>query len=156
MKKFLLLSFALVLLSCNNTTSKKDPVSTSEEKKETTKTVDTTETTYYLIRHAEKDRSDASNGNPGLTEKGLERAKYWATYFSDKSINQIYSTDFNRTQLTSYFVSQDHFVEVQTYNPNELYTEDFKLITKGESVLIVGHSNTIPRLVNNMLVENKF
>ncbi|MDP5093772.1 MAG: phosphoglycerate mutase, partial [Polaribacter sp.] len=31
-------------------------------------------TTYYLIRHAEKDRTDATNQNPNLNEDGLKRA----------------------------------------------------------------------------------
>ena len=40
-------------------------------------------TTYYLIRHAEKDRTDSLNRNPNLTEQGLERAKKWANYFKN-------------------------------------------------------------------------
>ncbi|MBV1924187.1 MAG: histidine phosphatase family protein [Flavobacteriaceae bacterium] len=155
MKKFILLSLILVIFSCKNSENK-EIVSTSEEKSSSVTPIDDTETIYYLIRHAEKDRSDASNEDPGLTEEGLKRAKYWATYFSDKGINQIFSTEFNRTQLTAYYVAQDYFIGVQNYTPNEIYTEDFKLITKGEKTLIVGHSNTIPRLVNNMLMENKF
>ncbi|MFT5878608.1 MAG: phosphohistidine phosphatase SixA, partial [Dokdonia sp.] len=63
---------------------------------------------------------------------------------------------YNRTQLTSYYVSVDYYLGVQYYIPNELYADDFKSITKGETILIVGHSNTIPRLVNNMLGENKY
>ena len=156
MKKIFLLSLLLVIFSCNNSV-KKDNNSSSEEKSVTTNTTnDDVETTYYLIRHAEKDRSDPNNTDPGLTEEGLERAKYWATYFSDKNIHQIYSTDYNRTQLTAYFVSVDYYLGVQNYVPGELFTEDFKLVTKGEVVLIVGHSNTIPRLVNNMIGENKY
>ena len=155
MKKLILLSLLLVIFSCNNA-EKKENNSTSEKENTSPTSIDDTETTYYLIRHAEKDRSDANNNDPGLTEKGLERAKYWATYFSDKNINQIYSTDYNRTQLTSYYVSLDYYLGVQYYEPNELYTEDFKLVTKGEVILIVGHSNTIPQLVNNMIGENKY
>ena len=32
-------------------------------------------TTYYLIRHAEKDRSDTTDKNPELNKTGKERAK---------------------------------------------------------------------------------
>jgi len=155
MKKLILLSLLLVIFSCNNA-EKKATKSTSEKENTSPTSIDDTETTFYLVRHAEKDRSDVNNNDPGLTEKGLERAKNWATYFSDKNINQIYSTDYNRTQLTAYYVSVDYYLGVQNYVPNELYTEDFKLMTKGERVLIVGHSNTIPRLVNNMIGENKY
>lgn len=155
MKKLILLSLILVVFSCNNLEKKKNKT-TSEKENISPTLLDDTETTYYLIRHAEKDRSDSTNNDPGLTEEGLERAKYWATYFSDKNINQIFSTDYNRTKLTSYYVSLDYYLGVQYYTPNELYTEDFSLITKGEEVLIVGHSNTIPRLVNHMIGENKY
>ena len=34
-------------------------------------------TKYYLIRHAEKDRTDPTNQNPNLNEDGLKRAEKW-------------------------------------------------------------------------------
>jgi len=78
-KKFFLLVIAFNLLSC-----------TSNDK-----------TTYYLIRHAEKDRTDKTNKNPNLNEKGLERAKKWATYFKEIQLDAVYSTNYNRTQQTA-------------------------------------------------------
>ena len=35
---------------------------------------------FYLIRHAEKDRSDKTNRNPNLIEKGKQRAENWAKH----------------------------------------------------------------------------
>ena len=59
MKKYSLFLFVLIaLLSC-----------TPEET-----------TTYYLIRHAEKVRTDATNRNPDLNEAGKKRAANWAGY----------------------------------------------------------------------------
>ena len=49
-------------------------------------------TTYYLIRHAEKDRTDASNKNPNLNDKGIERAKKWAKHFKSINLDAVYST----------------------------------------------------------------
>ena len=43
--------------------------------------------TYYFIRHAEKDRSDTSNHDPYLLEKGKLRAEHWASVF--KNINYV-------------------------------------------------------------------
>ena len=37
--------------------------------------------TYFLIRRAEKDRSDSTNKNPDLTKEGKLRAKRWAKLF---------------------------------------------------------------------------
>lgn len=58
-------------------------------------------TTYYLIRHAEKDRTDTSNKNPNLNLEGLERAKKWASYFKNIELDAVYSTNYNRTQQTA-------------------------------------------------------
>ena len=44
-------------------------------------------TTYYLIRHAEKNITDLTNKNPHLTEKGKQRAISWVSIF--KNINSI-------------------------------------------------------------------
>ena len=38
-------------------------------------------TTYYLVRHAEKDRTDKTNSNPELTQKGMQRAVQWSQAF---------------------------------------------------------------------------
>lgn len=113
-------------------------------------------TTYYLIRHAEKDRSDSTNTNPALTEKGLERAKHWAHYFDSIPLNEIYSTDYKRTQQTAIYVATKKNLATESYEPNNLLTEDFKLITKGHKVLIVGHSNTTPMLVNQLLESDTY
>ena len=54
---------------------------------------ESTTTTYYLIRHAEKDRSDKSNRNPELTEIGKTRAQHWNEVFQniafDRKADQI-------------------------------------------------------------------
>lgn len=113
-------------------------------------------TTYYLIRHAEKDRSDSTNTNPALTEKGLERAKHWAHYFDSIPLNKIYSTDYQRTQQTARYVAEKQKITVESYSPNTIITEDFKNNSKGQKVLIVGHSNTTPMLVNQLIGNGKF
>lgn len=56
--------------------------------------------TYYLIRHAEKDRTDPGNQDPALNLEGLLRAEGWATYFEPLQIDQIYSSDYLRTRQT--------------------------------------------------------
>jgi len=63
-------------------------------------------TTFYLIRHAEKDRSDSKNSDPVLTEKGLKRAENWAKALKDIDFDAIYSTNYKRTicRFTGIFV----------------------------------------------------
>ncbi|WP_299013559.1 phosphoglycerate mutase family protein [uncultured Polaribacter sp.] len=113
-------------------------------------------TTYYLIRHAEKDRTDKTNRNPNLNEKGKERAKKWATYFKDIQLNAIYATNYNRTQQTAAPTANSKNLEVKSYNPSKLYDSDFKANTKGKSVVIVGHSNTTPDFANAILGDKRY
>ena len=58
-------------------------------------------TTYYLIRHAEKDRTDNTNRNPHLNPEGEKRAQNWSTYFKDIKLDAVYSTNYNRTIQTA-------------------------------------------------------
>ena len=44
-------------------------------------------TTYYLIRNAEKLRTDKTNRNPELAEKGINRAENWNTVFKNVKFN---------------------------------------------------------------------
>ena len=115
----------------------------------------TSTTTYYFIRHAEKDRSDAKNHNPKLLKKGKRRARKWKRYFKNKQIDAIYSTNYNRTLGTAFPTSKNKKLPVIAYNPNTIDYDDFKKQTKGQSVLIVGHSNTTPRFVNAIINQDK-
>jgi broad specificity phosphatase PhoE len=111
-------------------------------------------TTYYLIRHAEKDRIDKTNSNPPLNKKGLKRAERWSFYFKDIKLDAIYATSYHRTQQTAAPTAADKKLKVQSYDPNRLYDVDFKEATKGKTVLIVGHSNTTPVFANKIISEN--
>ena len=113
-------------------------------------------TTYYFIRHAEKVRTDSANKNPSLTEKGKSRAKHWSVVFKNVAFNLIYSTNYKRTIQTTTPTSADKNLEIQFYNPRELYNEEFKTTTKGKTVLVVGHSNTTPLFVNKILKKEKY
>ena len=112
-------------------------------------------TTYYLIRHAEKDRSDASNKNPHLIEKGNNRAKHWSTIFKNVAFDAIYSTDYNRTRETAQSTATKNNVELTLYHPN-INVTSFINETKDKIVLVVGHSNTIPQFVNALIGKEKY
>jgi 2,3-bisphosphoglycerate-dependent phosphoglycerate mutase len=113
-------------------------------------------TTYYLIRHAEKDRTDTKNRNPNLNKKGQERAKKWANYFKNIDLEAVYSTKYNRTMQTAKRSADSKGLEIQNYDPKKMYDAVFQKETKGKIVLIVGHSNTTPVFVNKILGEEKY
>ncbi|MEZ4817820.1 MAG: phosphoglycerate mutase family protein [Flavobacteriaceae bacterium] len=134
----------MVLSSCKNESKEKESLPVEAV------------TTYYLIRHAEKDRSDSTNTNPALTERGLERAQLWASYFDSIPLDKLYSTNYIRTQQTAQFISENKSLPIEIYDPKTLVTEEFKKKTKGQRILIVGHSNTTPMLVNHILETGTF
>ena len=80
MKQFLLLLiFTSLFTFCGQQKEKNIEEQSLEENNE----VETPlyKATYYLIRHAEKDRTDPQNEDPSLNIDGMMRAKNWAKYF---------------------------------------------------------------------------
>ncbi len=120
------------------------------------KTDTTKSTTYYFIRHAEKNRSDANNKNPNLIQKGLLRAAKWSLVLEHVNFDAVYSTDYNRTKLTAQPIAERNGLDITIYDPKNLYSEDFINNTKGEIVLIVGHSNSTPTFVNTVIGKEKY
>jgi len=113
-------------------------------------------TTYYLIRHAEKDRTNNTNKNPNLNSDGVIRAEKWAKNFENIKLDAVYSTDYNRTQQTAAPTAKSKGLIVQSYNPSKMYDSIFKKNTKGKTVLVVGHSNTTPVFANTILGQKKY
>lgn len=139
--------FALTLL-CVLTASCQD----QQSKTNTTDGFAVTTATYFLIRHAEKQ----GGSDPELTEAGKERAAFWADYLSSEDVDLVYSTDTKRTMATASPIAQANNLTVQTYKPNSLFDTGFAKATEGKTVVIVGHSNTAPFLVNDMLGEDRY
>ena len=110
--------------------------------------------TYFLIRHAEKDRSDAENKNPLLTEIGNQRALRWSELFSSYGIDAVYSTNYKRTMLTAKPTAEKFGLEIVNYHPFKIDFANFVIETQGKIVLVVGHSNTIPFFVNKLIGED--
>jgi len=107
--------------------------------------------TYYLIRHAEKDRSDTTNKNPDLTEKGQQRAESWNQLFKKFEIDAVYSTNYKRTLSTALPTAVHNKLTIKTYHPFQIDFQQFIIDTKGKSVLVVGHSNTTPGFANKLI-----
>lgn len=113
-------------------------------------------TTYYFVRHAEKDRSDKTNKDPHLIDKGQLRALSWSIVLKDIDLDAVYSTNYNRTKETATPTAQSKNLEVQLYDPRDMYNDTFIKATKDKTVLIVGHSNTTPSFVNIVLGEERY
>ena len=112
--------------------------------------------TFYLIRHAEKVRINKTDKDPALNEKGIIRAMNWKEYFIDKDISKIYSTNYKRTLETVKPIEVATGLTAILYSPSSIDYENFISSNKGEIVLVVGHSNTIPDFVNELINDQVY
>lgn len=112
--------------------------------------------TFYFIRHAEKDRSNQDDENPELSQKGLGRAMHWNEIFKDVELDAIYSTDYARTSMTAAPTSVARDIDIEYYDPRIIDLEQFKADNLNKSVLVVGHSDTTPDFVNKMIGEETY
>ena len=113
-------------------------------------------TTYYFIRHAEKDRSNKSEKDPNLTAEGLKRAQIWAEVLKDIPLDMVLSTNYKRTLQTGAPIAGNKQLSMENYNAGNGYDDEFRKRTSGKRVLVVGHSNTTPQFVNEILGEEKY
>ena len=105
-------------------------------------------TTIYLIRHCEK---EASLVDPELSEKGKLRAENWKNYFDEIPIDRFYTTATKRTATTCSVIADSKKKEIQFYNHNDFSLNEIIKSNLGNTLLIVGHSNTLPNLINTFL-----
>ena len=98
----------------------------------------------YLVRHAEKVSNEK---DPQLTRCGISRAKQLASILSETKITQVYSTHYQRTMQTASPLAQQQKIAIKNYNPRYLEQFSLELQQKKTNTLVVGHSNTTPRLV---------
>ncbi|WP_420602024.1 histidine phosphatase family protein [Flagellimonas sp.] len=112
--------------------------------------------TFYFIRHSEKDRTNPENRDPELNQDGLGRAMHWAEIFDPIGLDAIYSTNYERTSMTAAPTSVKKNIDIKYYDPSSIDIEAFKAENEGKNVLVVGHSNTTPSFVNKMLDIEKY
>lgn len=112
-------------------------------------------TTLFLVRHAEK--AGSAMADPPLTSTGAARADELAYILKHVKLDAIYSTSFIRTKQTVLPTAKEKNLEVKLYKPNDNdFLENVLQEFSGGTVLIVGHSNTIPRLANELAGQPDF
>ena len=109
---------------------------------------DTDAVTFIVVRHAEKGTDDARN--PSLSEAGQARAQRLAALLSKEPVHAAYATAYRRTYQTAQPVAADRSIHITTYNaqlPASQFAEQLRALNKTGTVLVVGHSNTVPDIV---------
>ena len=112
--------------------------------------------TFYFIRHAEKDRTNMDDRDPKLKEEGILRAAKWSLVLQNIKFDAVYSTNYKRTKQTAQPTAEKNGLELTMYDPSNLDGKTFLEANKGKTVLVVGHSNTTPAFVNAVLGEQKY
>ncbi len=111
-------------------------------------------TKIFLIRHSET--IDDGTRDPGLSEKGIERAKKWTAILQSEKIDKVYSTDLKRTRALARTIANSQGIERLISYERDLDMEIFLKEIKGKTVAVSGHSNTTPFIVNNLIGKEKF
>lgn len=115
----------------------------------------TQQTTFILMRHAEKVQDGSKD--PALTKEGEERSIKLKGLLASQDITAVYSTPYVRTKSTVQPTAESHDLTVVEYKPmQEEFLKGLLEKHSGGTIVIVGHSNTIPNLVNELLGEEKY
>jgi phosphohistidine phosphatase SixA len=110
-------------------------------------------TTIVVVRHAEKSTDHPSD--PSLSASGQERARALSSVLSGAGVTDIYTTHYKRTRQTAEPLAQQLGIVIQERPINAAnsatYARDLaqEILTRsaGKGVLVVGHSNTVPEIV---------
>ena len=104
-------------------------------------------TTIFFSRHAEK----AGGKDPELLPAGTARAERLARKLPAKRVAAVYATSYRRTQATAAPTAKTAGVNVRPYAADgsaKALTDGWLKKHRGETILVVGHSNTVPDLLN--------
>jgi 2,3-bisphosphoglycerate-dependent phosphoglycerate mutase len=113
-------------------------------------------TTFVLIRHAEKDLTQSTN-DPDLSAEGKKRAQRLTAMFNEGEVTAIYSTPYKRTRQTVEPLATNKRLTVSEYSGNKEDEIDAMLKAHaGGTIIVVGHSNTIPWFANKLLGIEKY
>ncbi len=118
--------------------------------------------TIILLRHAEKDTlSEADEFDPDLTSEGRLRSERLVKILKKYNARRIYSTDFKRTRLTvtpwAEKAERQYRLPIKIYDAQKLNEfADFLMQGKARRIVVVGHSNSIPRLANLLIKQQKY
>jgi broad specificity phosphatase PhoE len=101
--------------------------------------------TVVFVRHAEK-QLEPKVDDPPLTPQGEARAAALVDAVSD--VRAVLSTDTTRTRRTATPVAEAAGLEIQTMQPlDAARISAVAAGLRGGTILVVGHSNSIPKLV---------
>ena len=109
------------------------------------------QTLVVVVRHAE--RAAVEGDDPPLSAAGAERARSLADAVADLGLTAIYATQRQRTQLTAQPAAARLGIPITVLpiavaaEHAALQASEIRTRHAGGTVLVVGHSNTVPLIV---------
>ncbi len=108
----------------------------------------------FLVRHAEK----AAGKDPVLTTAGNNRAGDLMRFMQSRNLKRIYTTHFRRTAMTADSLRIQLGIDTAYYLQDSTGDDLLRRLAinrdVSNTILIIGHSNTIPVLIKALGVEN--
>lgn len=104
-------------------------------------------TSLIIVRHAEKNNETDTTT---LTTGGYDRAQRLSTLLTNTDLAAIYTTPFVRMRQTAEPTAKQKNLLIQDYTPHEISEIDRIIHSNlGKTVLVVGHGNSIPNVLNH-------
>jgi len=108
------------------------------------------ETKIYIIRHGEKE----TGRDPLLTAAGISRAGDLLKALKNESVQKIYVSRYRRTQMTGDSMRIQLGIDTVHYTADTLCDDLVNTIMQhgdfGKTILIIAHSNTIPKIIRKL------
>ena len=110
----------------------------------------------FLVRHAERAAiSGHVPSDTGLSPAGRKRADALARVLQDAQITAVYTTEYKRTRETAVPIAQSLGIKPEVIPGDDLRGLIAKLKASSGNVLVVGHSNTLPQIINALGVSSR-
>ncbi len=106
--------------------------------------------TIIVVRHA--DRTGGMSANALLSPRGEQRARDLARVLRDAHIRAIFTTEVQRTQQTAEPTAREFHLRptvIPAVNMDLLISR-LRALPSDETVLVVGHGNTVPAIVERL------
>lgn len=107
-------------------------------------------TVVIVVRHAEK--ADDGTRDPPLSAVGQERARLLARLLRDAGVAGIYTSDTRRARETAQPLAAALSLVAEEYPGRDVQALIARVLENraSQTVLIVGHSNTVPELISSL------
>lgn len=110
-------------------------------------------TVVVVVRHAEKAVVEAGNNDPPLSEAGTARAMALRETLDGLRFDAVIATERQRTQATARPVAEAFGLtpEIVSLRHGPAHVDSVAAAVRrhaGHTVLVVGHSNTVPAIVH--------